>query len=103
MNIFCSIISIPLWYDYKRVPLTINEVFVSFQFHYGTIITNLQRTGYDAIFLFQFHYGTIITPKGFKGLTKTLRFQFHYGTIITAIMTVIKTGEEYFNSTMVRL
>ena len=30
-------------------------------------------------------------------------FQFHYGTIKSAVITQIKTGDTYFNSTMVRL
>ena len=53
--------------------------------------------------LFQFHNGTI---KRFRIKTLSLhkwKFQFHNGTIKRKTISIRKSAEDYFNSTMVRL
>ena len=77
---------------------------MSFQFHYGTIKSNIKERFKQLLqILFQFHYGTIkrLCGQALRPFSST--FQFHYGTIkrIHAVFTSPSFGN--FNSTMVRL
>ena len=58
--------------------------FVVFQFHKGTIRTDLSHNDVFSCAPFQFHKGTIRTPKSDQRSESAARFQFHKGTIRTS-------------------
>ncbi len=56
-------ISIPLWYDYKHYFFVPNRILWEFQFLYGTIIRRLDKFFKGFVNGFQFLYGTIISQQ----------------------------------------
>ena len=60
---------------------------ILFQFHNGTINTDLDGSGSYAKALFQFHNGTINTREDKKNTGFLPLFQFHNGTINTLTNT----------------
>ena len=71
-------VRLKLWYLENR---TVRSV--EFQFHKGTIKTDLGRKGFCRRTKFQFHKGTIKTKHHGKTQFHQKTFQFHKGTIKT--------------------
>ena len=55
----------------------------TFQFHKGTIKTNVVNAASNAVRAFQFHKGTIKTVEAMTHNYNSQTFQFHKGTIKT--------------------
>ena len=95
-----------------------------FQFHKGTIKTNILLTlllnisNFNSIKVrlkllalaypygtcrFQFHKGTIKTSLSWQERRVRQGFQFHKGTIKTVVVDDLEAAKDYFNSIKVRL
>ncbi len=97
-----TVVSIPLWFDWKyHSNLSVDKI-TMFQFHFGSIGSNKQYLFYHLSILFQFHFGSIgrlfiARPKSslfrfnstlvrLEARTKSkrnrhIKFQFHFGSI----------------------
>ena len=74
----------------KLLQFAIKVQEVAFQFHYGTIKTNMNNDFLKLIRQFQFHYGTIKTACTLYQCNINRKFQFHYGTIKTSKQDIRK-------------
>ena len=74
-----------------------------FQFHKGTIRTDIDSHTLRKEERFQFHKGTIRTSLSWHPLHSRYAFQFHKGTIRTTLQTLQNIGLGNFNSIKVRL
>ena len=75
-----------------------------FQFHKGTIRTNIWTISHIIDIKFQFHKGTIRTVKQVGSTSSAVKFQFHKGTIRTFMRwALVFQTTFYFNSIKVRL
>jgi len=74
-----------------------------FQFHYGSVKSEVVKKKYVLMCLFQFHYGSVkrlVTPTQREA---HVLFQFHYGSVKRLECSKRQRCSCYFNSTMVRL
>ena len=74
-----------------------------FQFHKGTIKTAVQERHNIHATSFQFHKGTIKTQSGTLNYSLIAQFQFHKGTIKTLLSVKSLPSFFYFNSIKVQL
>jgi len=123
-RIWLQHVSIPLWFDSNVIDTTEDFVLSVFQFHSGSIQTNIDKliicgptrfqfhsgsiqTKDSDLYLviqhtFQFHSGSIQTKKLKPQLPIQPRFQFHSGSIQTFADAFSMRFVESFNSTLVR-
>ena len=76
---------------------------MSFQFHKGSIKTELHNVIELGVEVFQFHKGSIKTYRGKMIESYFSLFQFHKGSIKTMPQTVSSVTFRHFNSIKVRL
>ena len=119
-------ISIPLWFDCEKHPSLKSVVYMSFQFHYGSIVRyeldrirrrvskisiplwfdcEMQNLKHIYVQLGHFNSTMVRLWEGMDYMwfrTKT-KFQFHYGSIVSGNRLLGYLGICHFNSTMVRL
>jgi len=99
-TVMCSLVSIPLWDDWKRQSRFFERSENAFQFHYGMIGSFSDDWKLSTCVEFQFHYGMIgshcrRSVCGFKD-----KFQFHYGMIGSLRLHQFRQEYICFNSTM---
>ena len=95
-----SLVSIPLWDDWKNLPSAMSGISKMFQFHYGMIGREELDSILVDITLFQFHYGMIGRLAVMSVSSLSPMFQFHYGMIGRKRWLKGKRFGESFNSTM---
>ena len=74
-----------------------------FQFHYGTIKSQLVTPSWTSITIFQFHYGTIKSGSFQLILIYCVNFNSTMVRLKAQADALIRESNAYFNSTMVRL
>ena len=87
----------------KHAEQSIITVIIIFQFHKGTIKTDLSHRHMFTAQIFQFHKGTIKTGGCATEIYVASEFQFHKGTIKTVLQFKFTKPFHYFNSIKVRL
>ena len=98
-----TVISIPIWFDWKINPALCHNSAIQFQFLYGSIGSLEVYGEFPAPHLFQFLYGSIGSyplTSPIKGLKE---FQFLYGSIGSEGCPSSSESLFNFNSYMVRL
>ncbi len=81
----------------------IDSVSKSFQFHFGSIGSNLLLISFKSGLKFQFHFGSIGRKLNCKKHDNLFWFQFHFGSIGRRVPELVIGCPLSFNSTLVRL
>ena len=96
-------ISIPLWFDYKKVNGLSLGKSIKFQFHYGSIISENGDCERYATSVFQFHYGSIIRKPNIRYFISFFSISIPLWFDYKVCMLDYLCTDIHFNSTMVRL
>jgi len=81
-------VSIPLWFDSNRMKMLEMFANVKFQFHSGSIQTQIVIFAHMIESTFQFHSGSIQTAHDWIDRGGMCRFQFHSGSIQTVSSSI---------------